>query len=1196
MPGFGGAVKLTGESEYRRALQGITQQLREQSAQMRAVVGSYESGESAQEAARRKTKELNDVLDKQQSALRELQDQQKKMERAVQEQADAHQTLKVKYDEEKRKLDEIGRTLGEASDEYKKQEKVVGELENELKKSETAQNRNEQSMSKMRTEVAKAETACNNTKKEIRALGESAEDSGKKAEKGGEQYTALKNTIGNLAADAIEKAVAGLKKLADKVIEVGKLAYANYADYEQLVGGVETLFGESADIVQKNAAKAYRTAGISANKYMEQATSFSATLLQGLEGDTARAAAAADLAIRDMSDNANKMGTDMSMIQSAYQGFAKDNYTMLDNLKLGYGGTAGEMARLINDTGVMKDVVNEAGEAFVAEAKTVKDVPFDKMIEAIHIVQEQMGITGTTSLEAAGTISGSAGSMKAAWENLTVAIGDGNGDIKKSVGEFIDTVIAAAKNAIPRIKQIADGMKDMVISFVRDSIPKLKRSIPEIKPVIEAFEWFVKHRKAFVTAVGAMLAAFAVSKLVSFGKKMSEIIASVATSIIQHKLAAAAKIGDTAATTGLTAAQTTLNAVMAANPVGLVIAALGILVGVIGTVIASTNKLTDAEKEQNAQEEEQARKQQDLIDAAEQRKKSLDELEESVQKEISAGLSVTTYHESLKRELDELMTGNDELTDAQKRRADFIMSELAEAYGIDLEGATSLREQYGLISESIDQLIDKKRAQIILDAQEQEYKQAYEGMTDAIEDRRVKMSALTTAQAKLNNAVEAGREALNDDFMPGFYTDLYGEAAASWETLTKAVAEGAVILDEQVTPELVDAYNAWYDGVTKVSEAQSAYEEADELVQRYAYNTDIYLHNVAAAHDNNFGDMITATWEYTHQFEDAENAKFAQLAASVRDEAELLQIAKQNYEETGDTLYKEEVERRSGTLATAMEALDNYVADTGGKLTELGDVWTDELNGVAMTIDGHRVVVQKSGDGTIKAYADGIEDKSGYYLRRVTDSVTKETVLGLKTGEKQEKQAGADASKQYGGGIESESRTVGRCAKNVGTNAVHGYRSVYNDAYGSGGYLDSGVANGIYDNAYQAIDAATYVANSIADIFHNVLQINSPSKVTMKVGQSVTEGLRLGMLKDAAGVARDAAGLGETIRQSLSGATDGMRLTAGTITPAVTARAEARRDSMVEEFKSALSQMRVMLDGEAAGRFVERTVTRAVFS
>ena len=196
----------------------------------------------------------------------------------------------------------------------------------------------------------------------------------------------------------------------------------SYADLEQAVGGIETLFKGSADAVIKNSESAYTRAGVSGVNYMEQVTSFSATLLQGLGGDTEKAAQYADKAIVDMSDNANKFGTNIGDIQNAYQGFAKDNYTMLDNLKLGYGGTAGEMARLVNESGVM-------GDSFEATAENVKDIPFDQLIEAIHVTQVEMGVTGTTAIEASETVSGSFQSMKSAAENLVAGLGDSNADI-----------------------------------------------------------------------------------------------------------------------------------------------------------------------------------------------------------------------------------------------------------------------------------------------------------------------------------------------------------------------------------------------------------------------------------------------------------------------------------------------------------------------------------------------------------------------------------------------------------------------------------------------------------------------------------------------------------------------------------------------------------------------------------------------
>lgn len=252
-------------------------------------------------------------------------------------------------------------------------------------------------------------------------------------------------------ATAAKDGAAGLAVATTAVTTLSKAALDSYGDYEQLVGGVETLFKTSADVVMEYANNAYQTAGLSANQYMETVTSFSASLLQGLGRDTEAAAKTADLAITDMADNANKLGTSMDMIQNAYQGFAKQNYTMLDNLKLGYGGTQAEMARLINDSGVL-------GGTMKVTAETVNQVSFDKMIEAIHVVQTEMGITGTAAAEAASTIQGSGSAAKSAWANLVAGLGNENADLDQLVSNLVTSVETAAGNILPRVTQILSGM------------------------------------------------------------------------------------------------------------------------------------------------------------------------------------------------------------------------------------------------------------------------------------------------------------------------------------------------------------------------------------------------------------------------------------------------------------------------------------------------------------------------------------------------------------------------------------------------------------------------------------------------------------------------------------------------------------------------------------------------------------------
>lgn len=264
-------------------------------------------------------------------------------------------------------------------------------------------------------------------------------------------------------ATAAKVGAAALTAAAAGVTALTKASIDQYAEYEQLVGGVDTLFKTASDKVQQYADKAYETAGMSANEYMNTVTSFSASLLQSLEGDTEAAAQKADQAITDMADNANKMGTSIEMIQNAYQGFAKQNYTMLDNLKLGYGGTKEEMQRLLKDAEKLSGVKYDLSS-------------YADIVDAIHVVQTEMGITGTTAREASTTIQGSVASMKGAWQNLVTAIAADGWDIGVYVDNFVSSVKVVGQNVIPRVQQILSGIGELVTAIA----PMIAQELPTL--------------------------------------------------------------------------------------------------------------------------------------------------------------------------------------------------------------------------------------------------------------------------------------------------------------------------------------------------------------------------------------------------------------------------------------------------------------------------------------------------------------------------------------------------------------------------------------------------------------------------------------------------------------------------------------------------------------------------------------------
>nr|DAP90136.1 MAG TPA: tail tape measure protein [Bacteriophage sp.] len=269
--------------------------------------------------------------------------------------------------------------------------------------------------------------------------------------------------LGSIAGTAMKGVSVAVGAAATAIGGLVTASVNAYAEYEQLVGGVDTLFKNSSQKLQSYADEAYKTAGMSANEYMSTVTSFSASLLQSLGGDTEKAADYANQAVIDMSDNANKMGTSMELIQNAYQGFAKQNYTMLDNLKLGYGGTKEEMERLLEDASKISGIKYDISS-------------FADVTQAIHVMQESMGIAGTTSKEASTTIQGSLISVKGAWENLLVGISSSDADWEKLINNLVETVSTAMDNMLPVVKSALIG----VSALVRDLFPSIAAEIPAL--------------------------------------------------------------------------------------------------------------------------------------------------------------------------------------------------------------------------------------------------------------------------------------------------------------------------------------------------------------------------------------------------------------------------------------------------------------------------------------------------------------------------------------------------------------------------------------------------------------------------------------------------------------------------------------------------------------------------------------------
>lgn len=443
---IGPKIGVDGEREYRNQINQIIQQSKTLESQMKLVASQFTATTSAEE----KTAKTAAVLTKQIDTQRE----------------------RVKL---------LAEQTGKAAAKY-------GEADSRTQKWQQALNEAQTSLNKMQGDL-RATTA------EMRDMDDAMDDGSKKALSFGDVLKA------NLASDAI---VSGVKALASAIkeagaalIDLGKQSIQGFAEQEQLIGGVDTLFKENSAQVQQYANEAYKTAGLSANQYMETVTSFSASLLQSLGGDTKAAAEKADQAITDMSDNANKMGTDMQSIQNAYQGFAKANYTMLDNLKLGYGGTKEEMQRLLTDAEKLSGIKYDLSS-------------YADIVDAIHVVQTEMGITGTTAAEAATTIEGSANAMKSAWNNLLTGMSNENLDLNKLVKDVVDSIGTFADNIIPRLQvmlpRFAEGLTQLVNGLVPYVGPAMELLLPSlVQGVGGLVSGIVQALPAAVEAISAVI-------------------------------------------------------------------------------------------------------------------------------------------------------------------------------------------------------------------------------------------------------------------------------------------------------------------------------------------------------------------------------------------------------------------------------------------------------------------------------------------------------------------------------------------------------------------------------------------------------------------------------------------------------------------------------------------------------------------
>ena len=466
-------IGVEGDAAFKNKLQLINQQAKELSAEMKNVTSSFDKNDSSQQKLAATSQVLTKQMDNQRSKI---------------------ELLKQRLTEQEKKLDEIGaayqKTVEEQGKDSAAAQKLANDYANQAKQ-----------VSATKTQINQAEAALN-------SMNDSMQKSHGITINWGD---VLKTAGAALAGIATSAAAMG--------VALGKSVVNAYKDFEQLEGGVNKIFGdEAAATVIANADKAFATAGMSANQYMETVTGFSASLIQSLDNDTARAAQTADMAIRDMSDNANTFGTDISSIQSAYQGFAKGTYNMLDNLRLGYGGTKEEMKRLLADasklSGIKYDINN-----------------LDDVYNAIHVIQEQVvGIANTTETESKGTIEGSINRLKGSLTNLVTGLGRAGSDtgtLVQNVAEALGFVIANITPVLENVISVLPQVMDEVIQAIMEMLPEL---------ITTATDMFTQVLDTLLAMVPELM-PFAVDAIMTIASTLLENLPTIIDAAIQLILA-----------------------------------------------------------------------------------------------------------------------------------------------------------------------------------------------------------------------------------------------------------------------------------------------------------------------------------------------------------------------------------------------------------------------------------------------------------------------------------------------------------------------------------------------------------------------------------------------------------------------------------------------------------------------------------
>lgn len=664
-------------------------------------------------------------------------------------------------------------------------------------------------------------------------------------------------------------------------------------------------------------------------------------------------------------------------------------------------GTKTEMVRLINDSGILNEKI-----------KDLDKVSFDQIIMAIHKVQDNLGITGTTAKEAGETIEGSINSAKAAWQNLLTGMANSNVDTKPLVDKFVDSVKTVAKNLLPVVKTTISGLVDVARDLLNEMMGEntfrfkgetvLRKMQESIKKVINTLDWFHKNKNLVGNAIKFMIAAFVISKVNGFTKSLSgvatgflSLIANAKQATIATNANTAAQVAGTGATGALTVATNALNAAWKANPVGLVISGITMLISLYQILKNKSDENIEAQSKESEEIDNQTAR-------INENKQAWDDLKESKQSQIDAGMTEINHYQNLYDELTKIVDANGKVKAGYEERASFIISELNEALGTEIKMTDGVVSKYGELKESIDQVIAKKKAQIILESQEEMYSEALNNRTNTVKE-------LNEAEANLNREKEKS-DSLNNELIEKERLLAEENNKGVWRNFRKIENYESEILAIQQKIEKQDE---------EVNKAQDNYNTLDNLLNEYAYNVGLYEKNMALAHAGEYDKMSTVTWNFVKDYQAAGDAEKTMLDSQISVTATNLERLRQLKEQSGSDIYDQQISDGERQLAELEKQMNQYVVVTEEEMGRVKLEWKEGLDAQLSEITGKNIQFQDDGRGNVQMYINGVASGEATSKENMANLVQK-TILEISKQKTGATQAGEDLIDGINKGVANE--------------------------------------------------------------------------------------------------------------------------------------------------------------------------------